>query len=368
MWPSTGSGATVGEVLGTGVSSVAASVRCRGRCGVVGDGASRSDAGPRSGSATARGSTWTAPHPRSTSRSDDSMKSRHPPPDRSSMFQTRSPSSTPARYISRGRPRTFATAPAGVTCQSSNDGGRSAEDTPRTTTNSIEPSSRTSGVRIASIRSPVAWNAVTRLQRRVRRSTRHRLSSPSSSVLSNPGSASPTTATTVSADVKTGENTATAPRGSRDRGGRTVRRRPDPQARAQRPDQLPVGRPRRVARLARLGQADDPVGGLDDDGVRAGFVEHVRRARARLRRHVAHDVGPSLGPRTPAGHRSRRARRASGRRPPPRDRSRARTASEPSSDTCSDAHAAARGAWPNAVPETMPMMLAVRPTASEIVR
>ena len=124
-------------------------------------------------------------------------------------------------------------------------------------------------------------------------------------------------------DVKTGENTRDRTRGSRDRGGRTVRRRPDPQARAQRPDQLPVGRPRRVARLARLGQADDPVGRLDDDGVRAGFVEHVRRARARLRRHVAQDPVPAR-PRTPACPRSRRARRASGRRPPPRDRSRAR--------------------------------------------
>ena len=51
-------------------------------------------------------------------------------------------------------------------------------------------------------------------------------------------------------------------------------------------------------------------------------------------------------------------------RPDPR----ATTESCSSFDARSAAHAAARGAWPNAVPETMPMMLAVRPTASEIVR
>ena len=133
----------------------------------------------------------------------------------SSMFQTRLPSRTPARYISRGSPRTFATPPSGVTCQSSNDGQPErrghAADHRRTRSNRRRAPA---GSGSASIRSPEARNAVTRLQRRVRRSKRHRLSSPSSSVLSNPGSISPTTATTVSAEVKTGENTAMAPAGA----------------------------------------------------------------------------------------------------------------------------------------------------------
>ena len=140
-----------------------------------------------------------------------------------------------------------------------------------------------------------------RLQRRVRRSKRHRLSSPSSSVLSNPGSISPTTATTVSEEVNTGENTAMAPAGAAIEVVEPSTRGPDPQARAQRPGQLPVGRPCRVAGLARLVQSDDPVGRPDDDGVRTCFVEHVRRAGTGLGRHVANDAGVRLDRERPPG-------------------------------------------------------------------
>ena len=283
------------------------------------------------------------------------------------MFQTRSPSSTPARYISRGRLRTFATAPAGVTCQSSNDGSRSAEDTPRATTNSIEPSSRTIGVRIASIRSPEARNAVTRLQRPVRRSTRQRLSRPSSSVLSNPGSRSPTTATTVSADVKTGENTATAPAGAatvavEPSDGDQIRRlEPSDQTSFPSGDHAGwLASPGWARRTTRSGvwmtTASGPASSSTYAVPEPAFVATWRRTPARSAANARLSPFPSsttsVRPPTTAA------------RPEPR----ATTVSDPSAGTRSGAHAAARGAWPNAVPETMPMMLAVRPTASEIVR
>ena len=62
-----------------------------------------------------------------------------------------------------------ATPAAGIR-QSSNAGIRVAVASPLTSTNSIEPSSRTIGVLMATQCSPLAWNAVTRDQRRERRS------------------------------------------------------------------------------------------------------------------------------------------------------------------------------------------------------
>ena len=82
----------------------------------------------------------------------------------------RRPSCAPARYISLGSSRTFEATPTAGNRQSSNAGILVAVASPLTNTNSIEPSSRTIGVRMATQCSPLAWNAVTRDQRRERRS------------------------------------------------------------------------------------------------------------------------------------------------------------------------------------------------------
>ena len=254
------------------------------------------------------------------------------------------PSRTPARYISRGSPRTFATPPSGVMCQSSNAGSLSAEDTPRTITNSIEPSSRTSGVRTASIRSPEARNAVTRLQRRVRRSKRHRLSSPSSSVLSNPGSISPTTATTVSEEVKTGENTAMAPAGAAievvepSTGDQIRRLEPSDQASFPSGDHAGwLASPGWSSRMTRSGVRMTTASGPASSSTYAvpepGLVATWRTTRAFASTAIAR-----LAP-VPSSTTSVRPP-ATAARPEPR----AAAVSEPSAGTRSGAHAAALGA------------------------
>ena len=202
---------------------------------------------------------------------------------------------------------------------------------------------------------------MTRLQRRVRRSTRHRLSSPSSSVLSNPGSASPTTATTVSADMKTGENDR-----ERHRAGAAIVavepsagdqiRRLEPSDQASFPSGDHAGwlaSPGWGRRMTRSGvwmtTASGPASSSTYAVPEPAFAATWRttpapplgRERPPAPVRVEHDERPA------ADH-SRETVAARS------DRVRARAV-----DIFSDAHAAARGAWPNAVPETMPMMLAV---------
>jgi hypothetical protein len=193
------------------------------------------------------------------------------------------------------------------------------------------------------------------------------LSSPSSSVRSNPGSASPTTATTLSAESKTGENTATAPAGAA-----TVMVEPsdgDQDRRLEPNDQtsFPSGdhagwlaSPGCAKRKTRSGVWMTTVSGPASSSTyavpKSAFTATWRRTpfpsavNARLSPFASSTT--SVRPSTTAA------------RPEPL----VATEPGPSPDGCSAAHAAAFGARPNAVPETMPMMLAVRPTASEIVR
>ena len=187
-------------------------------------------------------------------------------------------------HLPRKRREPSATSPVGDTCQSSNDGIRTAEDTPRTTTNSIEPSSRTIGVRMASIRSPVAWNAVTRAP-----AARPQVVSPQVVERLRPRSArTPVPARRrpprrCPSDVKTGENTATAaarePRSwwSCHRAATRSAGRSRATTRASRRATMTGGSPRPAGRRR---TTRSPVSMTTASGPRRS--EHVRRAGARL--------------------------------------------------------------------------------------
>ena len=365
MWPSTGSGATVGEVLGAGVVvAVGAGVGVasgsssetahpgpthahdrdrRRRAGRPGRHRSR---GPRGGPTTRR----RAAIPRPTGR----RCSRHVP------HRARRPGTSLAggpapsrrhRRASRARARTTVA------------GARRTRPAPRRTRSAVVAHQRR-----PDREHPIAGRAE---RRDAAPSSRPQVEAPE---VVEPFVLGPVEPRFPLADdghhgargVKTGENTATAPAGAatvrsnRPKATRSAGSSPATR-RASRRATMPGGSPRPAGSSGRPGRGVwmTTVSGparrartrcpSPPSSSRGGGPLPPGRERPPVPVPVEHDERPA------ADHR-REAGAARGGRVPP------------SFDACSAAHAAARGAWPNAVPETMPMMLAVRPTASEIVR
>ena len=274
----------------------------------------------------------------------------------------RRPSWVPARYISLGEVAHLggdARRRASARARTPASWSRLPVPSPARTRSSRRPA-RSASV-MATQCSPLAWNAVTRDQRR---DTQIVAPEVVEALVLGSREARFGLGHHRDDDVVRREHRrehADRPRRGRDVDRGRCRGRPEPQTRAERPHQPAVGRPRRIRRLARLGEAELVATGLDDHVVGSPSI------------HDERDPGPGSPTRRLGSHRHRppgegtsRAGRPRRRRPGSVLRRRPgcrRRAGPPaagvSARPVSASHATGREAWLRSTPANAPTTLAV---------